>query len=450
VIGIASLGSSIVQLAPRDEWIGWSPDAFVLSIVAEPSARNARWLLRSLRAALAGVYTADLIRDGIVSRSEIQRPTLQAVARLQRVANKERRLHQLFPDRNAHKVAAASARQADWKAQALSHLFRSKRALLLSRLLEARRGLIEAGLTKPTVHALREAMTNAGARRALRFVLRYVKSTHVGVDMMDITVCGAVAPYNAILGGKLVSLLMASPAVVGAYEKKYIHASSVIASSMAGRAIRRKPRLVLLGTTSLYDVAPSQYNRLRMPAEAAGGDEGELIEFLPLGKTVGFGSYHFSRDTMAALEVVLARQGGGRRVNSIFGEGVNPKLRKVRTALDLLGLPADVLLQHGSPRLVYAVPLARNFREVLLGLASEPDYVVPRSETATARMVTYWRERWLARRIERGEVLQAVERHSLAYPITHGARVVLPPQPEENGPLFLVTVEEERPVLAVT
>ncbi len=69
---------------------------------------------------------------------------------------------------------------------------------------------------------------------------------------MDITVCGAIAPYGPILGGKLVSLLLAGPEAVHEYERRYKDAVSVIASSMAGKPIVRNPRLALLGTTSLY------------------------------------------------------------------------------------------------------------------------------------------------------------------------------------------------------
>ncbi|HEV2715431.1 MAG TPA: hypothetical protein VGU64_09230, partial [Terriglobales bacterium] len=145
-------------------------------------------------------------------------------------------------------------------------------------------------------------------------------------------------------------------------------------------------------------------------------------------------------------ELVLAREGRGRPVNSIFGEGVNPKLRKVRTALDVVGLPSDTLLRHGSPRFVYAVPLARNFRDVLLGFKRKPAFIIPATEAATAAVVDYWRVRWLARRIERVDVLDAVRRHTLAYPITHGARVVVSPIKADYGPLFLAPVEEEQPV----
>jgi hypothetical protein len=122
----------------------------------------------------------------------------------------------------------------------------------------------------------------------------------------------------------------------------------------------------------------------------------------------------------------LGRLQSGRPVNSIFGEGVNPKLRKVRAALDAVGLPSDSLLQHGSPRLVYGIALASNFREILLGLKSRPEYIIPDRRDATARIVDFWRVRWLANRVENATVIHAVREHSLASPVRHGARVVMP------------------------
>src|SRR6266487_2576114 len=105
VIGIGALGSSIVQLTPRDEWIGWSPDSFVLSLAAEPTAHLARWLLSSLSAALNEVFVADLIKEGVLTRAELRRPTDRTVQRLLQMSEKERRLHRLFPNRTEHKTA---------------------------------------------------------------------------------------------------------------------------------------------------------------------------------------------------------------------------------------------------------------------------------------------------------------------------------------------------------
>lgn len=435
VIGIGALGSAIVQLSVRDRWIGWTAKEFIDHVRAKPTTQWARWLSDSLTALINNVYVEDFLAQRVVSAREIARPNKEVIDRLGALAAVERATHRLYPARGLHKSVTAKGGEVDWVQQATTHLFRSKRALALRDLLDARRRLLAAGLTAASKAALQQALGNHDGQRALATILRYTRAAHAGVDMMDITVCGAIAPYNHLLGGKLVSMLMASPDVVAAYNTRYRRASSVIASSVAGRAIRRTPHLVLLGTTSLYGVGASQYNRIRLPASALGGETGEELAFVPLGQTVGYGSYHFSRATMDALDVVLRREQRGRPVNSIFGEGVNPKLRKVRSALNAIGLPADALLQHGTPRLVYGIPLASNFRAVLLGCARRPRYYLPRTGNTTSLIGTYWCERWLTGRIQNAAIVEQVRRHSLVYPILHGARVQLAPM-ADDGPLF--------------
>jgi len=444
VLGIGALGSSIVQLAPRDRWIGWRTEEFLAALRAKPTVGWARWLKSSLTRLIADIYVADFRSEGLISKGDLAHPSKDVVLGLRSLSADEWRVHRLYPARQAHKAAVQRGRQADWKAEARAHLFRAKRSEHLAELLDARRAFLAAGFRQPTAAALQRTLGQRAGAQAISTVLRYVKAAHVGVDMMDITICGAVAPYNAVLGGKLVGLLMASPEVAAAYNNRYNGVPSIIASSMAGRPVRRRPNLALLGTTSLYGVASSQYNRLRMPAECGGGRAGEELAFIPVGRTIGFGSFHFSRDTMKVLEIVLAQQLPGRPVNSIFGEGVNPKLRKVRSALDLLGLPSDVLLQHGSPRIIYVLPLARNFRDILIGRAARAIPFIPNQPNTSARIAEFWLERWLARRIDNPAVRDRVEGHALTYPVRHGARVVLPPVAGEDGPLF---TELARPVV---
>ncbi|HEU4648842.1 MAG TPA: Druantia anti-phage system protein DruA [Gemmatimonadales bacterium] len=433
IIGIGALGSSIVQLNCRDKWIGWTPSEFIRHLRATPSASTARWLLRSVDELLDDILSSDLIKEGALRRRDLAKPSGEAIDRLTQLARQERERHHLFPARNRHKAGAGAA---DWAGLSQTSLFRAKRALALAELLAARRSLQQAGLTRPTKENLVHALEDRQAVAAIGTILRRMKAASVGVRMMDITVCGAIAPYNALLGGKLVGLLAASPAVSQAYERRYRSTPSIIASSLSGRPIIRKSHLVLLGTTSLYDATTSQYNRLRMPATAVGGPEGFTLEYIPLGKTVGYGSFHFSQGTMDAFETLLARRQKGRQVNSIFGEGVNPKLRKVRGALDAVGMPSDLLLQHGSPRLVFGVPLATNFREILLGMERRPKPIIPQTETATQGIIDFWRTRWLARRILHEGTIERVAQHSTVYPIRHGARVILPAPSDDTGPLF--------------
>src|SRR5690606_17998823 len=224
---------------------------------------------------------------------------------------------------------AARAGDEYWIAKARTHLFRSKRALALSTYLRARTVLDEAFAGKPTAEKLAALAKTGYGSDAIRRVLKKAKADRIGIAVADISVCGAVQPYNALLGGKLVAMMAASPEVVHQYRQRYAHAESEIASSMAGRSVVRTSKLVLLGTTSLYGVGSSQYNRIKIPAERLGGNAGDVIRYEELGQSEAFGTSQYSEETVDAL-VDLVQQSDAQRVNSIFGEGVSPKLRKVR------------------------------------------------------------------------------------------------------------------------
>ena len=49
-------------------------------------------------------------------------------------------------------------------------------------------------------------------------------------------------------------------------------------------------------------------------------------------------------------------------------------MRKLRDGLEHVGLPSEDLLRHGNSRVVYSIPIAENFREILLGVDAKPKY----------------------------------------------------------------------------
>jgi hypothetical protein len=309
--------------------------------------------------------------------------------------------------------------------RARTHLFRSKRALALTTYLRARAVFNEAFGRKPTAEKLSALAETAYGTDAIRRVLKKAKADRIGIAVADITVCGAVQPYNALLGGKLTAMLAASPEVVRHYRRRYAKAESQIASAMAARSIVRAPTLVLLGTTSLYGVGSSQYNRIKVPADRLGGDPEASLRFEEIGRSEAFGTSQYSEETIDAL-VGLVQQADAHRVNSIFGEGSSPKLRKVRHALDILSMPSDLLLHHHRRRIVYAVGLIRNVGDYLIGLDRTPEYIIPlRHTTSSTRAICeWWRERWLRNRVASDDVLEEVARHTHVRPIQHGARVM--------------------------
>jgi hypothetical protein len=436
VVGIAALGSAIVQISERDDWIGWQPHTFLADLSADPSLRMARWVVQRLEGGLSELYLDDLLEDGLYWPSLWDSPSQEAIARLVKEAETRRRDHHRFVRQSDFRKGVDGRDPNVWRRRAESDLFRSKRCLTLADLLRSRLALDPFLYPNPSRAGLREALDDANGRRAIAGLMRRAKAESVGTEIADLTVCGAVAPYNSLLGGKLVSMLAVSPSVVRAYRERYSEYASVIASSVAGRPIRRRTNLVFVGTTSLYGSGSSQYNRVRIPADVLGAN-GD-IEFRQLGRSRSFGTSHLSGDAIRSLVRLAEQSRTGIRVNSIFGEGVNPKLRKVRDGLELLGWPADELLQHGRQRIVYGVSLVHNLLSYLLGVDGEPDYLFRRNaKDDVARISEWWRRRWLSNRIHSADILAAVAENQLDRPVRHGARVITPvSQQDGNEDLF--------------
>ncbi len=123
---------------------------------------------------------------------------------------------------------------------------------------------------------------------------------------------------------------------------------------------------------------------------------------------------------------------------SIFGEGANPQMRKVREALEHAGLDSTRILNHRNKRIIYGVSLAKNFGDVLIGLDTKAKYKIKSSKAGekTQAIVDFWKTRWLSNRIKNGEVMKQVAAHTLSFPITHGAKVNLPSDGGEEQTLF--------------
>lgn len=217
--------------------------------------------------------------------------------------------------------------------------------------------------------------------------------------MMEIIVCGAIPPYNELLGGKLISILACSPTVIRDYTVRYQNQVSEIASRMKGAKVIRDNQLAFLGTTSLYAVGSSQYNRIKVPIT-----DDFSIQYRKMGITEGYGTVYFSKNTTSSLMRVLELQDGGRRINNIFGEGTSPRFRLISRGLSSLGIKADAFLKHYSPRIVYSINLAKNTSAFLCGATNVLEYPFNIKEPLdvsekTNQMIDYWYTRWLRTRI---------------------------------------------------
>lgn len=208
------------------------------------------------------------------------------------------------------------------------------------------------------------------------------------IYMMDAYVIGAMPPYNYLLGGKLVSYILASNEIRAIFKKKYANIKTLINR-------RKASDLVLIMTTSLYGQHSSQYNRLKF---------GKSLLFQPIGTTSGYGSLHISNETFNTMRE-LAKINGYNTSNR-FGMGPNWRMRVIRSACDALNLNSNAILKHSFQRGLFAIPLAINWKSFLKGESGNPIFRnLPLNE-----LVIYWRNRWFNMRKQNDLVIQKVKR----------------------------------------
>ncbi len=209
------------------------------------------------------------------------------------------------------------------------------------------------------------------------------KRTENLVYAMDAFVLGALPPYTHLLGGKLISYILASNEIRYLYETKYRNKLTNISK-------RKANRLACIFTTSLYGKS-SQYNRIKFR---------ERLLYQRIGRTKGYGTLHLRDDTFDAMRQLMISH--NLSVTNRFGDGPAWRMRLIRTACEYLNIDQRLLLKHSFQRDIYAVPLAFNTLEFLRGEHKHLRYY----NYKMSELVAYWRNRWLAPRKTRGEVVE--------------------------------------------
>ncbi len=415
LIGIAALGNPVLGLAKRDDHFGWSAAGLERRLVdLSPRKRRelAAHLMRTLLEGIEATFPDDL---GVPS-DPLADPA-RTIARLEEIerrsaAERLAKLDEAGEERDDDYLLIRAAQNAadhgdvesvDWEQVARTALYRRKRAGALADLYRAVAALHQVGFSERGGDLVK-ALQDVDGRRAVETALRRIKQEALASNVMELITCGAVPPYNAVLGGKLVALLMLSRQVVADVEARYGDRVSIIASAMAGRPVSRPAKLALVTTSSLYEAfGSSQYNRLKLETEKG------ALAYRKVARTESFGTVQFAPDTVHALNEVARHSDSNRReVNNLFGEGTSPKMRLIRTGLEALGLDANSFLRHNSRRIIYGVALCANTDDVVLRMSTRPRYLLPPGDEGTAVLIDHWRNRWLAGRITRPDVLETV------------------------------------------
>ena len=435
IIGIFALGNSVLNLTVRDDDIGWTVEAIKKNMgrrmeinycnqalsetdgktvkvkitkpieskeeydkrISEYADKIYPLLLKNIAAAIDDLYVKDL-----GYHRQTRYPKQEQVDQLLKIAAE-------YAEKSINNKNNEVS--PDWEAEAQTNLF--KRASELAKLLSTRI-IFNKAKGKTNKERLQYLLSNEEGRKAINTALIANRKCKIGSNMMDIIVCGAIPPYNELLGGKLVSMLACSPAVIRDYTNHYSNQISEIASRMKGKKVVRDSRLVYLGTTSLYAIGSSQYNRIKVPLSNEG-----TLEFRKMGVTEGYVTVFFSRETTNLFSKILELQDGGKRINHVFGEGTSPRFRMISRGLNAIGIRADAFLRHYSPRIVYSINLAKNTNEFLLGVEEDVDYGFDLEDTndvdeKTQEIIEFWYTRWLEKRLTTVDIEERLKSFKLS------------------------------------
>jgi len=425
IIGISALGNTVLYLTQRDDYIGWTLSSIksmlkqsVKKITYEEMLKGELNLKREVTKEIPlekkGEYKERIYKQSteIVSLLEnFINNAIQQINISDLVTEKEleapnydiiERLNQLVENLKSKQFNnKRTTGEVNWLKESKTPLFKKKRAQELAKLLEAKI-VIQQILSQENdpLNSLRKLIEHKNGK-IVNIALQANRKEKIGSNIMEIIVCGSIPPYNELLGGKLVSLLTCSPTVIKQYNEKYSDQVSEIASRMKGEKVVKDSRLAYLGTTSLYGIGSSQYNRIKMKV-----NESNYLEFKELGKTQGFSSVFFSSETSGYLSNMLEIMEGGRRVNNVFGEGTSPRMRLLRMGLTALGIPESFIKQP-TKRIIYGVKLADNSLEFLRGETNELDYYFPldgNEELYTDKIIWFWKKRWFMKRVHNNEI----------------------------------------------
>lgn len=387
IIGIAALGNCVINLTPRDNYIGWTIEEIKISLenvkhdnekIIAQSKNKIELLKGFIDNEINEIYYKDLL-----TCNEFNNPTQETIKKLVSIYN---------DIKDIPTKAKTNHGEINYLEETQMILYKKKRSLELSKLFEAK---LILGKLNSEVNLL-EIIDKSIYKKAINIALKANRKVKIGSNIMEIIVCGSIPPYNELLGGKLVSLMITSPVVIKDYRNRYKNQVSEIASRMKGEKIVRDSDLAFLGTTSLYSMGSSQYNRISMKI-----NDNFTLKYREIGKTEGYGSVFFSNQTTDLINKMLLQVNGDRKINNVFGEGASPRMRLIVSGLRALGINSKEFLNHYSPRIVYGINLAENSKEYLNGYDSKVNYYFNEGEEEiyTKQIIDFWKTRWLNRRI---------------------------------------------------
>ena len=405
IIGIFQLVNPFFNNTGRNSFLRWDN---YLSAAQEIKNKNltvnelAEAFLQIIDKSLKETRYDDLIDD----QNLIKKPTQKVISKLTDLAEQYRIEENEEEKIQFKKIKIKTRREVETPLTKSSEkMYLKKRSKRLSKLLFARMIFNEYNLKKNPKKAITIMLQIQDGQRAMNIALEYIRQGIYSTQAADLNVCGSIAPYNELLGGKLITLLSTSKNVMEKYDENYKKEKSIISSAVAGKDIIKPSKLLFLTVSSLYDVASSQYNRLKLYQKDYPKLKTDLI-FHEAGLTEGSGSYHISQKTSDLMNELTGKVKKFTK-KSISGKGHSHKIRKINIGLRILNIKHEDILMHNQKRRNYVFfhKNKKNMIKYLYGLRKIENFNHCSSELS---ITDAWIKRWVVKRIQRKESLDKI------------------------------------------
>ena len=421
IMGIAMLRSAALADEAREDAIGWTDEATIRKKIYSKEIEIdffVKAMIDCLNEQIDNIRSDDF---DFLNSKLIKEPNEDVIKKLKQTYEDEfnRRKSDLKNEKKKP-PKISSFEPEDWMKESEEAVFKKKRAIKLSKFLEIRKAFNEVKIQKDPARGYATLIhpSNKKGNELISAALREIKTKALAENIMDLGVCGAVAPYNELIGGKLIAALMGSTEVRTLFKSRYngkkYKFPSIIASSSKGKAVYRDANLMCLTTTSLYGVASSQYNKIKFLKKDYPELETDVIwseakKNKKSQKTKGQGVYHFSNETSKLLGILTLKKLKYVEVNHKFGEGTSPKLRKARVGIDCLldysksNIQLDTFFAHSMQRKNYIFFHENNILKKIIDQKKNFSNII---SSKAENITSAWLKRWLIKRINRDETLE--------------------------------------------
>ncbi len=421
IMGIAMLRSAALSDEAREDAIGWTDEATIRKKIYSKEIEIdfvVKAMVDCLNEQIDNIRSDDF---DFLNSKLIKEPNDEVIKKLKKIYEDEYERRKSDLKNEKKKPPKISGLEPeDWMKESEDAVFKKKRAIKLAKFLEIRKAFNEVNIKKDPARGYATLIhpSNKKGNELISAALREIKTKALAENIMDLGVCGAIAPYSELIGGKLIAALMGSTEIRTLFKSRYngkrYKFPSIIASSNKGKAVYRDANLMCLTTTSLYGVASSQYNKIKFLKKDFPELETDVIwneakKNKQSQKTKGQGVYHFSNETSKLLNILTRKKKGYVEVNNKFGEGTAPKLRKARVGIDCLvdysksNISLDTFFAHSIQRKNYVFFHEKN---ILKKMIDQKKSFLNISSSKAESITSAWIKRWLVKRISRIETLE--------------------------------------------